>query len=186
MQQVRHLGAAVERQPTICADDRGSRVRLQWGDGDASVDVPAAHHDVGVAEQPWLHRVGRGHRDVVAVLLEQHRRTLGKCLLGIDHRRERLVVDHHQIGGITCLHRRLGDDSGDGLTDEAHLALGQRRTSEVVVHLDHPVVRANTEVGGGEHGHHTGHRPRLLRVHFEQARVRHLGSDEHDVQRVVQ
>ena len=38
-----------------------------------------------------------------------------------DHRRQRLVVDLDQLGGVARLRQRLGDDEGDAVADEAHL-----------------------------------------------------------------
>ena len=40
----------------------------------------------------------------------------------LDHRRQRLVVDLHQLGRIARLGERLGDDERDPVADEAHLA----------------------------------------------------------------
>ena len=38
-----------------------------------------------------------------------------------DHRRQRLVVDLDQFGGVARLRQRLGDHEGDAVADEAHL-----------------------------------------------------------------
>ena len=43
----------------------------------------------------------------------------------VDHRRQRVVVGPHQLGGVGTLLGTLGDDGGDRLADVAHLVAGE-------------------------------------------------------------
>jgi hypothetical protein len=186
VQHVWHLGAAVDDQPAVVGHVRRRAVRLHRGDGHALVDVAAAHDHIGVVEDAGQHRVGGGHRHVVAVFVEDHRRVGAERVLGTHHRVERFVVDDHRVGSVLGLHGGLGHHGDDRLADEAHLVGGQRWTGEVVVHLGHAVHRLQRQVGRRVHADHTRHADRLAGVDVDDAGVRHLGAHEHHVQRTFE
>ena len=93
---------------------------------------------------------------------------LGRAVLGgvleVDHRRQRLVVDLDQLGGVARLRQRLGDDEGDAVADEAHLVGDEQRLEGAVALgraeiLRHQVRGEAAElfgrrVGAGEHAQH--------------------------------
>ena len=64
---------------------------------------------------------------VGAEVVELERRALGQRGLRVDHGRQRLVVDDHGVRGVLGLGDRLGHHGDDRFTDEADLAVGQRR-----------------------------------------------------------
>ena len=49
-------------------------------------------------------------------------------LFEIDHRRQRLIVDRHELGGIARLRFGFGDDEGDMIADAANAIGQQHRT----------------------------------------------------------
>ncbi len=106
----------------------------------------------------------------------------------LDHRRERFVVDLHQLGRIACLGERLGDDERDPVADEAHL-LGIEHGLEGAMPLGgaevlrHQMRGEAAElfccgVGAGEHTKHAGSRLGLGYVDADDAGMRVRG--EHD------
>jgi hypothetical protein len=90
------------------------------------------------------------------------------------HRRQRHDIELDGFGGVARLRRRLGDDEGDGVADEAHLVEGERepqrlvhRRAVAVLERDIALERAvagGREVLAGEHAEHAGQRPRGGRV----------------------
>src|SRR5262249_34827507 len=90
-----------------------------------------------VVLDPQLHHVlGLGEGGVGCILVAEHEpkpdialRAIvpdfsGAVLGGVfevHHRRQRLIVDLDQFGGIARLGQRLGDDERDAVADEAHL-----------------------------------------------------------------
>jgi hypothetical protein len=186
LQHVRHLRGAVHHQSTFVVDAGRGGMRLHRGHRDAVVDVTAAHHDVGVAEDVGLHHVGGGHRDVVAVLGEQYGSAVGQGVLRVDHHVEQVEVAHHRRCRVAGVQRRVGHHHGDGLADESHGVDREGRPGEVVVHLRHAVERPQGQVGGGVHADDAGHRAGLVGVDAEQAAVRHLRAHEHRVHGTVE
>ena len=188
LQQVRHLRAAVQHDATVVVHTGCYGMGLHRRHGDALVHVPATHHHVGpvelMVEQVSQHRVGRRQRQVVAVVLEDHRCAVGQCILGQHGGVERLVVDDHHVGSVL----RLGDGERrhrhDPFAHEPHLVDCERRPGEVVVHLGHAVHRPQTEVGGGEHADDAGRPERCAGVDADDACVCHLGPHEHHVYRI--
>ena len=107
------------------------------------------------------------------------------------HRRQGLVVDLDQLGGIARLRRGLGYDVGDAVADEAH-AVGDEQGQEDAVALRRTHVLGHQHggegaellgrgVGTGEHAYDArgGLRPRD--VHPRDARVRVRRQDRHAV-----
>ena len=78
---------------------------LALGEGRVGRLLVAEHQAEGVVAGrivvPHLERVGLGG------------------VLDIDQRRQRLVVDLDQLGGVARLRQRLGDDEGDAVADVA-------------------------------------------------------------------
>ena len=94
--------------------------------GDSAVVLDAQLDDVlGAGEG----RVGRflvaEHQPEADIALRavvpDLRRAVFGGVLEIDHGRQRLVVDLHQLGRVARLRERLGDDEGDAVADEARL-----------------------------------------------------------------
>ena len=61
-----------------------------------------------------------------ALLPDFQRRGLRR-LLEIDERRQQLVVDRHELGGVARLRLRFGDDEGDAVADAADAVGEQNR-----------------------------------------------------------
>ena len=95
--------------------------------------------------------------EVGAELVELDRRALGQRGLRVDHGRQGLVVDEHDLGGVLGLGHRLGHDGDDRFAHEADLAVGQRRprAGRVEGHAE-GVEGRQVEVGVGEGGDDAG------------------------------
>jgi len=61
------------------------------------------------------------------------------------HRRQRLVIDHDQLGRILCGRQSLGDDQHHSLADKTHAILCQR-------HLVRRDVRRSIGIDEGDIG----------------------------------
>ena len=117
----------------------------------------------------------------VAVLVAEHQAEgvvavrvvvpdLGRAVLGgvleVDHRRQRLVVDLDQLGGVARLRQRLGDHEGDAVADEAHLVGNEQRLegavalgrAEILRHQmrGHGAELVGRGIGAGQHQQHAG------------------------------
>ena len=108
----------------------------------------------------------------------------------VDHRRQGVDVDDHELAGVLGDVAVLGDDERDGIADEADLPLGQRRSrrlrrrrAELGVPL---LVHIRVEVLGDEHrldarqgqgfGHVDGDDPAPGDVAAHEAGVEHARS----------
>ena len=163
--------AAVGR--VVVAD---AAARLHGGGGDPVDHEAVLDHVVGLGEGG----VGRGlvaeqlhEADIVGAIVPHPRRALGGRLRGRGNRRQRLVVDLDQLGGVERLVGGLRHHEGDVVADPAHLVLGQRRVGRLehaaVAQLeparDRQVAPAGgLPVGAGEHRQHAGRRLGLGRV----------------------
>ncbi len=98
----------------------------------------------------------------------------GACRVArVDHRRQLLILDGHELGGVLRRCHGLGDHRRDGLPDVRHLLAGERRS----VRHDQlePVAAGHGRVArhvadarhvlGGEHGQHFRRLGGLARVH---------------------
>jgi hypothetical protein len=133
-EQVRHLCrdvggdvvslAAMSRTMIAGHDDDG--VAFHRHHGDPLVLEAAADHDVGIAQRVDVIAVAQPRRQVRADRFELQRCIRRQCRLGIDNGRQRVVVDEDGIGGVDSVSLGVGDDDGDGITDEADLSVSQR------------------------------------------------------------
>ena len=128
---VRILRGRVERVVVrlgMVVPDRGAR--LDRIGGDAGVVDLQRDHVLGVGER-GVGRVLVAHHqregDVVRRLVPDRGRAGLDRVLDIDHRRQRLVVDLDQFGGVLRLRQRFGDDEGDAFADGAHFVDGEDR-----------------------------------------------------------
>ena len=103
-------------------------------------------------------------REVRPVFGEQQRRVVVERCLGIDHRRQRVVVDDHHLGRVDGLRPRLGDDRRDDVADEADGPDRQRRPRERRREHDEALDGWRLEVAAGVHADDTRHRLGLARV----------------------
>jgi hypothetical protein len=179
MEDVRHLHARAVRILRAGVE----RVAIVGGavvaDGDARLH---RHGREAVVLDAQLHHVlGLGEGGVGRLLVAEHQPEAGVALraivphlhgaiLGglfeIDHRRQRLVVDLDQLGGVARLGERLGDDEGDAVADEAYLVGDQYRLKRAMPLgraevLGHQVGGEAAElvgrrIGAGEHREHAG------------------------------
>ena len=128
-------------------------------------DLRVAEREIGclaVADLPF--------EDVVVVLacavragglarevLAQHRRVRVHRLERIDQRRQFLVFDLDEFRGVGRDVAVVGDDEGDLLVLEQHLAVRQHHL-HIARQRRHPMQFQRRQIGGGQHGDHAGQR----------------------------
>ena len=134
--RVRALDRGVERVAAVggvVVADRAARLHRRRGD---AVDDEFLLDDmVGLGEGG----VGRGlvadqfdEADIVGRVIPHLRaRRASAAVFGRGDRRQRLVLDLDQFGGIERLRHGLGDDEGDAIADPAHAVLGQDRIARL-------------------------------------------------------
>ena len=73
----------------------------------------------------------------------------------IDHDRQRVVVDHHELGRVGPGRAVVADDDGDDLADEADDVARDHRPAHLLVQAGqrHGAVGRQVDVGGGEDLH---------------------------------
>jgi hypothetical protein len=94
--------------------------------------------------------------ELVLDVLAQDRRVRIHRLEGIVDRRQRLVLDLDQLGGVGRDIAVLGDDEGDLLVLVQHLAGGEHHL-DVAREGRHPVELDRLQILGRQHGDHAGH-----------------------------
>ena len=117
-------------------------------------------------------------------------------VLHAHHRRQRLVVDLDQLGGVARLAECLGHHEGDTVADEAHLLGGEQRLERAMALrgaeiLRHQVRREGAEmlgrgIGPGQHGEDAGRGLRLRGIDAADACVGVRRIDERPVALVRQ
>ena len=115
--------------------------------------------------------------------LEQDRRVRLQRRLGIDHRRERLVIDGDRVRGVHGLRPGLRHHHGHRLADEPDPVDGEQRPGEHLGSVFNGGQAQPAHVPGDEHTDDTGHRTGLGRIDRPDERVSYGGPDEHPVQR---
>ena len=115
---------------------RGGAARLHRGDAEALIYFRNARDVLGRSEQA-LDLGGIGSRvggrprpidrEVVGRFRPDLRRARFERVARVGHRRERLVLDMDEFGGVLRHHRALGDDHGHGLADMHDAVFGERR-----------------------------------------------------------
>ena len=144
---------------------------------------------VGGRVEDVRHRLGRRAcqlaREVAGVVLMDEGLDRRRLRV-VGHRRQRLVVDFHQLGRVLGQVAAVRDHERDRVAREPGLALGQRRARSV----RHLVPCAGVpgladvavEVGGGEDGVHSGQVERGGHVNTDDPRPRVGAADEAGVQ----
>ena len=129
--EVRHLRRGVERELVARRDPVGHDARAARSDRREALVVDRQRDLDGRGVEDGVEALGLV-LDRAAVIARAPRRAI--CarsglagVLGVDHDRQRLVVDDDAVGGVARGRLRVGDDERDGLADHAHLALGQDR-----------------------------------------------------------
>ena len=105
------------------------------------------------------------------------RGAVGNGVAGVDDRRQLLVFDGDQLGGVLRRERRFGDDHGDRLADMHHPLARERRPNRHDQFLagtaDDRRLAADTadalHIVSGEHADHAGRRPRRLGIDARDA-----------------
>ena len=157
--------------------------------GQPLVDDLPRDHDLAVVEQVLVERPcrSRSRRDVLVPASANSSTSSAAAASQVDHGRQRVVVDLHQVGGVLALVGLLGEDGGDRLADEPHLVGGQERpdhrprwppanSSAGARSMSAPVNTATTP--GADRASSTS--IAVIR------RVRERGPDEREVQRTGQ
>ena len=185
------LGEQVTRHVGVLGGDPGlhpvgggtdqDRVALDRGRGDALVDHPHAGHMVGVDEDVRGILGCALGRDVGADGLELQGGVVGERLLDVGHRRQVVVVDIDQLGGVHRLGPGLGDDEDDRVTDVADLVDGEGCSARLVVDVGETRERLAAEVVGGVDGEHARRGRRLGGVDAGDPGVCERAADEDGV-----
>ena len=121
--------------------------------------------------------------DVAGDMVEQLRRAGADRVLGVGHRRQRVVFDFDRLGGVARRGQSLGDHQRHRLADMAHLAERQHRPRRVVprlavaAHERHRARHVAETVGAhlfsGSDKQHARHAPRRARIDALDMRMRH-------------
>ncbi len=135
----------------------------------------------------WLWMAARAVRAFLLVLdvLAQDRRVGVHRLERIDDDRQFLVFDLDEVGGVGGDVAIGGDDEGDLLVLEQHLAVGEHHL-HVAGERRHPGEIDALELLGGEHGDDAGHGLGLRRVDVLDARMGAAGAMKIAVQHARQ
>ena len=99
----------------------------------------------------------------------------------VDVRGEELDVDEDHLGGVGRLLHGLGDDDGDGLTDETHLAAREQGAARC--RIEGRRNRLEAEGLSGVDRDDAGHSDRAVGVDRFDRAVRDCGADEGDLRR---
>ena len=186
---MRALGRGVERRAAACRVVFGNGVaRLHRIDHDAVVDEVERDDARGLGER-GVRRLGVAgvvvpvEHDVVGNMLEQLRRAGADRVLGVGHRRQRVVFDLDRLGGIARRGQGLGDDQRHRLADVAHLAERQHRPRRIVPRLavaaherhraGHVAETVGAHVLSRSDEQHARHAPRRSRIDAFDMRMRH-------------
>ena len=206
-QDVRDLRRRPDRELALRRDREDDHAaRLDRVRDEPRMDVPLVHEH-GRFEEDLLHlSAGEAPRvaAVVAEVLVDHRRAVGRGRLDLERRVERLPVDDDRLGRVDRVLARVRDHDRDAVAGEARLVLGERpvrRHARVGVERLGPVRRRNRprarqaagplrcEILAGERRDDAGPRERAGDVDLADARVRvraaHDGHPDHPRQRHV-
>ena len=152
------------------------RARLDGVGADAAVIEFERDDVLGIGES-GVNRVLVAHhqpdRDIVGRLVPD-----GGCagldrIFDIDHRRQRLIVDLDEFGGVFGLKERFGDDKGDAFAQRADFADGKDRAQGTVALRAAHVLRhdrrksaelVGRDIRSGENGEYAGRGLGLGRV----------------------
>ena len=120
-----------------------------------------------------MRRFGEHARDIAEAAFQRtgqialqrligHGRALIQGMGQIDHRRQRIVIDHHHRGRIFGNRTAFGHDKGHRLADIMDRAMGQRALGQGGFdhrrggHHRHRLAGHLAEIVGGQHCYHTG------------------------------
>ena len=120
----------------------------------------------------WFGMLARPVRALRLVLdvLAHHRRVRRHRLERIDERRQRLVLDLDEVGGVGRDIAVGRDDEGDLLVLEQDLAVGQHHL-HIARQRRHPGELDGLQVLGGQHRDDAGQRLGLRRVDLDDPRM---------------
>jgi hypothetical protein len=160
------LGGAPQGDPAVLAPHRGRGPGLQRGRGQPLVDDLLGDHDLAAVEEVRVEvlLVVEPVGGVGAGVLE-HQHLVGEGVAQVDHRRQRVVIDLHQLGGVLALVRVLGEHGGHRLPDEPHLAGRQPRPGHGVRYGREQLGRGQIDLVGGHDVHDAGGVAGRARVH---------------------
>ena len=149
----------------VAQDVLGRDLRL----GEGGVGQLAVADGPGEDVVRMLARPVRALRLVLDVLAH-HRRVGGHRLERIDQRRQWLVLNLDEVGGVGRDIAVGGDDEGDLLILEQDLAVGQHHL-HVARQRRHPGELDGLQVLGGQHRDDAGQRLGFRRVDFDDPRM---------------
>ena len=182
-EEVGHLRGDVHRQRRALPGDDRDGVALHRHDRDALVDEAPAHHDVGAREHIAVLGVPEARGQVRTQLVELDRCVGRQGVLGVDDRRERLVVDHDGLGRVGRLGGGVRQHGDHRVAHEPDLPLRQRWPGAGLVQRHAEGVEGrDAELGVDQRRSHAGHGDGLRDVDVADHRVRAWRPHEHHVQ----
>ena len=126
--------------------------------------------------------LGLDEADVAGAVVPNERHVRLDRIAGRYDRRQRLVIDFDQLGGVDRLIIGVGDDEGDVIANHAHAVFDQRRIARLVAGLAVAALEPARHgkiakaglfvVGAGQHREHARCGLRLGRIDGADARVR--------------
>jgi hypothetical protein len=200
-QPVRVLRRAVERV-SVAADVADRAARLDRIGGDAIILQSQRNDVLGLGEGGVGRRLvtkDNGHGAVAVRAALPDLRCVGlEGILQIDHRRQGLVVDRDELGGLARLRLGLGDDEGDAVTDATRTIGQQHRPHRAETLGPTPVLRhemgrdaadlVRDRIGADEDQQDAGRRPRRRHIDtlYLGVRMRRENRDAMTLPRQVQ
>ena len=176
---VRHLRREPRRQAAVFSDLGRRGAHLERAAGHARTDERVRDDHIAAVEERLV-RLGRAHvdGDVRADVREEQQLVL-QCLVRIDDRGQRVVVDHHQLGGVGARRPVVRDHDRDDLTDEADDVLRDRRAQHARLDQGDRRRRDRRDVDVGARQHLHARKVCCGRgVDARDLRVRERGADE--------
>ena len=139
-------------------------------------------HDLGPVKGVVVGAERSAEAHVAPVGGKQQRRLGTKGRLLRHDNRQRVGLNHDDLGGVDCLRIRLGHDRGDDVADEANGALREDRPVERLGQHREGLERRQPQVvsAGVVDGQHAGHIHRVADVHRAKPAVSDRRSHKDD------
>ena len=116
--RVRRLGREPDVEAAVLVDERGGRARLERRRRHPLADDAPRGDDLAALEHVLVRSDGDVRADVRADLREEQR-LAAQRLRRVDERRQRVVLDEDELGGVDARGRAVGEHDRDDLAGEA-------------------------------------------------------------------
>ena len=126
---VRRLRREPGGQAAVLADLGGGRARLERARRHALADERVRDDDVAAVEERLVVLRAAARRGDVRADVREEQHLVLRRLVRVDDGRQRVVVDHHELGGVGARRAVLADDDRDDVADEANDVLRDERAA---------------------------------------------------------